>query len=95
MVTQVSEPSVRFVLYVLFHSLSAGRVGIAFSTDPPTKGTNIVTMMYISAPIAVVARICIGVEPIACFAITVNHAPTGFEGGIEYKKLTREVTTTN
>lgn len=62
MLTHVLDASGRFVLWVLFHSLSAGSEGIALSTDPPTKGTNIVTMRYISAPIAVVARICIGVD---------------------------------
>jgi len=62
--THVSDASGRLVLWVLFHSLSAGSEGIACSTLPPTKGTNIVTIRYIRAPIAVVAKICIGVEPI-------------------------------
>ena len=68
--THVSDASGRLVLWVLFHSLSAGSEGIACSTDPPTNGTNIVTMRYIRAPIAVVARICIGVDAtLACPAI--------------------------
>lgn len=75
MLTHVELASGRFVLWVLFHSLSAGSAGIADSTEPPTKGTNIVTMRYIRAPIAVVARICIGVDCILACAIVDFHAP--------------------
>jgi hypothetical protein len=75
METHVELASGRFVLWVLFHSESVGSAGIADSTDPPTNGTNMVTMRYISAPIAVVARICIGVDWIlACPAIVISRS---------------------
>jgi hypothetical protein len=69
--THVVLASGRFVLWVLFQSEVAGSAGIADSTLPPTNGTNMVTMRYISAPIAVVARICIGVDCILACAISV------------------------
>jgi hypothetical protein len=54
--------AVLFPVPVTFMSSYAGNAGIAASTLPPTNGTNMVTMRYIKAPIAVVARICIGVD---------------------------------
>lgn len=69
--THVSAGCGRLVLCVAFQLLSAGSDGIAFSTVPPTNGTNMVTMRYISAPIAVVARTAIGVVVEAFLAISV------------------------
>ena len=61
-VVQVVAGFGRLVLYVLFHELVTGSAGIAFCTEPPTKGTNMNTIRNIRAPIAVDARIAIGVE---------------------------------